>query len=96
MLSLGTAYTTAVPIIGTMHAATVTRQRRFAHFAPAYENTNAEMVLMTPVGMLSKDASTDENPRLAMMMLLNVVSPPFGMLMAMLKKKMIPAKTLDQ
>lgn len=82
----------AVPMTGTTQAATVMRQRRFAHFAPAYENTNAETVLMTPVGMLSKEASTEENPRLDIMMLLKVVSPPFGILIAILKKKMAPAK----
>lgn len=45
---------------------------------------------MTPVGMLSKEASTEEKPRFEIMMLLKVRSPPLGMFMAMLKKKMIP------
>lgn len=79
-------------MMGTIHAATVTRQRRFAHLAPAYEKTNAEMVLMTPVGILSKEASTEENPRFEIIMLLKVVRPPLGMLIAILKKKIIPGK----
>jgi hypothetical protein len=77
------------PIAGTQDASMVTRHRRFSHFAAIHEKTNAESVDMTPVGIFSKDVLTGEKPRLLIMIPLKVVSPPLGMLMAMLKRKRI-------
>ena len=42
----------------------------------------ADRVDITPVGMLSREALTEENPRLEIIMPLKVVRPPFGMLIA--------------
>jgi hypothetical protein len=37
---------------------------------------------ITPVGMLSREALTEEKPRFEIIMPLKVVSPPFGILIA--------------
>jgi hypothetical protein len=86
-LLLGKVTTTTVPIMGTKHASMVTRHRRFSHLAEIREKTNAAMVDTTPFGIVKREASTPEYPRLEMMMPPNVSRPPLGMLIAMLKKK---------
>lgn len=65
----------------------VTRERRFVHFAAIQENTKAERVDMTPVGIFNKEVITGVKPRLLIIIPLKVVRPPLGMFMAMLKKK---------
>lgn len=75
--------------MGTQEASIVTRQRRLVHLAANQEKQNADKVDITPVGMLSSEVITGEKPKLSMMMPLNVVSPPLGMLMAILKRNKI-------
>lgn len=62
-------------MIVTQHAIIVTKHRWFVHFAPIVENTKADNVDMTPVGIESNDAWTDVNPKFFIMIPLKVVRP---------------------
>lgn len=65
------------PMIGTQQAIIVTRQRRLLHFAAMSENTNAERVDITPVGMLKREELIPEKPRPAIISPPKVVNPNF-------------------
>ena len=77
------------PMAGPQDAIIVTRHRRLDHLAAIQEKANADKVDITPVGIFSREVLTAEKPRLLIMIPLNVVRPPFGMLMEILKKKRI-------
>lgn len=75
MLVRGREYTNAEPMMGKQHAIMVTRHRRPVQRAASQENPNAARVDMIPVGMLRREVLTAENPRLSMIIPLNVVRP---------------------
>lgn len=63
------------PKIGTQQAKIATKQRRLSHRAASVENTKADSVDITPVGMFRSELLIAENPRFLIMIPLNVIRP---------------------
>jgi hypothetical protein len=68
------------------------RHRRPFHRAAMKAKPMPQRFDIMPVGIVNKAEVLSLKPRLLMMMLPNVIRPPLGMLIAMLKKKMIQVR----